>query len=296
MEKLKHLYYENRAFRLFLKLVIITLASIVYGIGVACFIDANDMATGGLIGVSIILNRWVDFSTGTWYLILNIPIVIYGFWKFGPKMMLSTFYCIMLTTFFTDEAAKHIGAITHDPWLGALVGGVIVGAAMGYIFKVGSTTGGVDIISKALRLRYQHIKTGVLFGVMDVTVVLFSAFVFPNANAIIYGILSAIFTSLAFDMVLYGRDGAKLLFVISDNDKAITDRLLKDLNVGVTKLSGQGAYSQKDKSVIMVVVKKNNLPKAETIIKEEDPESFTIISDATEIYGLGYKSIFAEKL
>ncbi|MCR4781470.1 MAG: YitT family protein [Lachnospiraceae bacterium] len=296
MERLKHLYYENRTFRCFLKIVILTVASAVYGVGVACFIDANDMATGGLIGVSIILNRWIDFSTGTWYLLLNIPIVIYGFWKFGPKLMLSTFYCILLTTFFTDESAKYIGAITHDPWLGALVGGTIVGASMGYIFKVGATTGGVDIISKALRLKYQHIKTGVLFGVMDVTIVLCSALVFPNADAIIFGIISAIVTSLAFDMVLYGRDGAKMLFIISDNDVEITDRLLKELDVGVTKLKGQGAFSKKDKSVIMVVVKKNNVPNAEAIIREEDPDSFTIISDATEIYGLGYKSIFAEKL
>ena len=296
MEKIRHLYYDNRVFRLFLKILIITLSSVVYGIGVACFIDCNDMATGGLIGVSIILNRWINFTTGNWYLILNIPIVIYGFWKFGPRMMLSTFYCILLTTFFTDQAKLIIGPITHDPWLGSLVGGAIVGASMGYIFKVGSTTGGVDIISKALRLKYQHIKTGVLFGFMDVSIVLVSAVVFKNSEAVLYGAISAIVTSLVFDLVLYGRDGAKLLFIISDHDEAITDRLLKDLDVGVTKLDGHGAFSKKEKSVIMGVVKKNNVPAAEGIIREEDPDSFTIISDATEIYGLGYKSIFAEKL
>jgi len=296
LEYVKKLYYSNRPFRWFLKLIIITVSCLVYGIGVASFIDSNDMATGGMVGLSIILNRWIPITTGRWYLILNIPIIIYGFYKFGHRLMISTFYCIFMTTVFTDFSAKYIGPITKDPMLGALVGGAIVGAAMGYIFKCGTTTGGTDIISKALRLKYQHIKTGVIFGFMDLVIVLLSSLVFKNANAVIYGAISAIITSWIFDIVLYGRDGAKLLYIISDNDEAITARFLKDLDIGVTKLNGEGAFSGKKKSVIMAVIKKNNVPKAESIIREEDPDAFTIISDASEIYGLGYKSIFAEKL
>lgn len=102
--------------------------------------------------------------------------------------------------------------------------------------------------------------------------------------------------SLSFDFVLYGRDGAKLIYVISDKEKLITERFLNDMNIGVTKLKGEGAFSGKKKAIIMAVVKKNSVPKIETIIREEDPNAFTIISDATEIYGLGYKSIFAEKI
>lgn len=296
IQKIRHLYYENRIFRYTLKLIILTLASIVYGIGIACFIDCNNMATGGIIGAAIILNKIVPISTGILYLIFNIPIIIYGFYKFGKGMMISTFYCILITTIFTDQSKIYIGPLTRDPWLGCLIGGIIVGSSMGYIFKVGSTTGGIDIISKALRLKYQYIKTGVIFGFIDITIVLLSAFIFKDSDSVLYGLISVIIMSLAFDLILYGRDKAKLIYVISDKDKNITERLLKDMDIGVTKLQGEGAFSGKKKSVIMAVVKKNNVPKVEAIIREEDKDAFTIISDATEIYGLGYKSIFAEKL
>lgn len=296
MTKIKHLYYENKIFRYALKLIILTLASAVYGVGIACFIDANSMATGGLIGAAIIISKIIPVSVGIMYLIFNIPILIYGFYKFGKVMMISTFYCIIVTTVFIDWSKKYIGALTHDPWLGCLVGGIIVGAAMGYIFKVGSTTGGIDIITKALRLKYQYIKTGVIFGIIDVTIVSLSSFIFKNANSVLYGLISVIVMSLSFDFVLYGRDGAKLIYVISDKEKLITERFLNDMNIGVTKLKGEGAFSGKKKAIIMAVVKKNSVPKIETIIREEDPNAFTIISDATEIYGLGYKSIFAEKI
>ena len=102
MTKIKHLYYENKIFRYALKLIILTLASAVYGVGIACFIDANSMATGGLIGAAIIISKIIPVSVGIMYLIFNIPILIYGFYKFGKVMMISTFYCIIVTTIFTD--------------------------------------------------------------------------------------------------------------------------------------------------------------------------------------------------
>ena len=295
-QKISIMYYENRNFRWLLKLLVITIASVFYGVGIACFIDSNNMATGGMSGISIILNRVIPIQTGTWYLILNIPIVIYGFMKFGKKLMFATFYCIVTTTIFTNLSADYIGRLTDDRMLACLVGGAMVGASMGFIFKVGATTGGSDIISKALRNKYQHIRTGVIFAAMDTLVVLFSGFIFNEMEAMLYGLISAIVTSWVFDLVLYYRDGGKLLYIISDNGTDITKRLLLELDVGVTNLYGKGAFSGKEKEVIMVVIKKVSVPKAEAIIREEDPDAFTIISDASEIYGLGYKSIFSDKL
>ena len=98
------------------------------------------------------------------------------------------------------------------------------------------------------------------------------------------------------DKVLYGTDEAKLLYIISDYSQPITERLLKELEVGVTFIQGKGAYSGKEKEVIMVAMRKTLAPKVEEIVKEVDPTAFMIITSASEIYGEGYKDIFSEKL
>ena len=99
-----------------------------------------------------------------------------------------------------------------------------------------------------------------------------------------------------FDAVLYGRDEAKLIYIISDSSEKITARILEELDIGVTYLEGKGAYSNSPKKVIMCVMRNTMSPTAEEIVKEEDPLAFMIVSSATEIYGEGYKNIFSEKI
>ena len=102
--------------------------------------------------------------------------------------------------------------------------------------------------------------------------------------------------SVVFDMVLYGADGAKLIYIISDKWQEISTRMLMELDVGATYLEGEGAYSNEKKRVIMCVVRKQISPQIEEVVKEEDPNAFMIISSAAEIYGEGYKNIFSEKI
>ena len=131
---------------------------------------------------------------------------------------------------------------------------------------------------------------------MDAVVVTCSALVFKDIDKALYAGMTVIITSLVMDIVLYGKDEAKLIHIISDKSEEITKRLLDDLEIGVTYVRGEGAYSGKEKKVIMCVVKKQISPKVEDIIKEEDPMAFMIVSSAMEIYGEGYKNLFSEKI
>lgn len=275
--------------------IIITLASAGYAAGVSLFIDPNNMAPGGVTGIAIILSRIVPVETGTLIMLINIPIILLGMWKFGIRFIISTFYAIALTSFFTNLFASY-GAATNDILLAALAGSVLIAVSIGTIFKRGATTGGTDIIIKCLRLKFPYIKTGKLFFMTDVCVVGISAFVFRNIDAALYAGIAVVVTAVVLDVVLYGRDGAKLIYIISDSCNKITDRLLEELDIGVTHLRGEGAYSGKEKKIIMCVVRKSLAPKVEGIVKEEDAEAFMIVTSATEIFGEGYKSYFSEKI
>ena len=154
----------------------------------------------------------------------------------------------------------------------------------------------MDIVVKALRLHFPHLKTGKIFFAADALVVTLSGIVFRDLNAALYAALSAICASFVMDIVLYGRDEAKMQYIISAHAEQIAGRLLSDLDIGVTYINGQGAYSGDNKKVILCVVKKPVSPRVEEIVRQEDPEAFMIITSATEVFGEGYKSYFSERV
>ena len=295
-QKCKEEYIEKKSVkRHIFDYICITIASFVYAVGVAMFIDPSNLAPGGLTGIAIIVSRLSGVETGTLIFILNVPIVLVGFLKFGWKFMISTFYCVVMTSFFTNILAP-FGAATEDILLAAIAGGALVAASIGFIFKCGATTGGTDIIIKLLRRRFPHLRTGALFLLTDAIIVTVSGFVFRDLDAALYAAITVVVTSLVMDVVLYGRDEAKMIYIISDHSDTTTARLLEELDIGVTHIEGSGAYSGKEKKVIFCVMRKTLAPRVEQIVREEDADAFMIISDATEIFGEGYKSYFSEKL
>ena len=273
----------------------ITAAAVIYGISISLFLDPNNLAPGGVTGIAVILNRFTGLPTGTGMLLINVPILAAGLWKFGFRFLISTIYATVLCSAFTNFFAQ-FGVLTTDPLLAALAGGVLLAVSLGLVFKAGATTGGTDIIVKFLRLRYKHLKTGKLFFLTDVLIVAASLLVFEDFDTILYAMLAVVVNSFTFDLVLYGRDGAKLIYIISDQAERIAQRLLDELEIGATFLEGKGAYSKETKKVIMCVMQDTISPKAEEIVKQEDALAFMIVTSANEIYGEGYKNIFSEKL
>lgn len=275
--------------------IYIILGTMLYAGGISLFLDPNNLAPGGVIGISVILNRFTNIGTGILYFVINIPIVILGIKKLGLKFMTSTFATIILNSFLTDFFAK-LGPVTREPLLAALAGGICIGLGIGIIFRAGSTTGGMDIVVKVIKLKYKHLKTGVLFMMFDIVIVAISGIVFGKFDFAMYAFIAVFVSGRTMDIILYGGDEARLIYIISDKAEIIAERVLKELDTGITFLEGKGAYSNDNKKVIMCVLKKQIAPKIEDIIKEEDEHAFMIISSANEIYGEGYKNIMGARL
>lgn len=273
-----------------------TIGAVLYAAAIGMFLDPNSLAPGGVTGISIIVSRLIPVETGTLILLFNIPILLLGTWKFGFKFIVSTIYCIVIISPMTNFFTARFGAVTEEPFLAGLAGGALLAVGMGTVFRAKATTGGIDIIVKIIRTKKPHLKTNNLFLLMDAVVVTCSALVFKDIDKALYAGMTVVVTSFVMDIVLYGKDEAKLIHIISDKSEEITKRLLDDLEIGVTYVRGEGAYSGKEKKVIMCVVKKQISPKVEDIIKEEDPMAFMIVSSAMEIYGEGYKNLFSEKI
>lgn len=276
-------------------LVRMSLGTVLYAAGISLFLDPNSLAPGGVVGISIILNRFLNISTGTLYLMINIPILLLGLKKLGGKFIWKTLYVVVLNTIVTNVFA-YLEPVTREPLLAAIAGSILLGAGIGTVFKSGATTGGMDIIVKILRRKYKHIKTGSLFLMVDVTVVAISGLVFRNFNTAMYALITVVLTGKFIDFILYGGDEAKLIFVVSDLSERISKNIIDNVKTGITLLKGQGAYSNKEKDIIMCVVRKQSAPKVLEIVKREDENAFVIVSSATETFGEGYKDFFEEQL
>lgn len=276
-------------------LILIAVAAAIYAVGISLFLDPNNLAPGGVTGISVILNRLSGIETGTLYFLLNVPIVLLGIWKFGWRFIMKTAYAIVLTSFFTNLLTGY-GALTDDPLLAALAGGVLIAVGIGLVFKAGATTGGMDIIIKIIRQKYKHLKTGFLFQCTDMVIVAVSGFIFRDLNIALYALIAVLISGKALDYVLYGGDEAKMVYIITSKPQEVGKKILEGLDVGITYLHGRGGWTGQEKQVIFCVVRRQLGPQIEEVVKEEDPSAFLIITSASEIYGEGYKDLFAETL
>ena len=270
-------------------------ASALYAAAIALFLDPNHLAPGGVSGIAIIINQLTQIPTGTLILIMNVPLMALGMWKLGFKFLLSTLVAVISSSIFTNLLAPY-GPLTTDPLLAACAGGALLAVGMGLLFKLGATSGGTDILIRVIKLKYKHLKTGSLFLITDCCVIAASALVFRNVDLALYAAIATILSSFCLDLVLYGRDEAKLVYLITDHEKAIANRLLEELEIGVTYLQGQGAYTRDNKKVILCAMQKRLLPRVQEIAMEEDPCAFLIVTSASEIFGEGFKDIAAPRL
>ena len=267
--------------------IVITFAACIYAVGISMFLDPNNLAPGGLTGAAVILTRIIPITLGT--LIVNIPIMILGAWKFGARFTLSTLYTLVVSSAFMEIFERMGYVVTHDKILAALVGGTLMGAGMGLCLRMETTTGGIDIIIKVLRQKYRQVKSGEMYLIIDGLILAAAALYFKDIEVSMYAGVAIVVSTYILDKVLYGSDEAKLVYIVSNKRKIIATRMMVELNMGVTLVEGKGAYNMENTEVIMCVMHKQNLTKVRNLVSEVDPEAFMIVSSATEVFGEGFK-------
>lgn len=268
-----------------------TVGSILYAAGVSLFLGPNELASGGVSGIAIILGSIIDLlPTGTWVVLLNIPILIAGVWKLGAKILVPTFYSLAVSALSMNIFEMYVPPLTENPLLACAFGGAVASAGIGLVFRGGATTAGTDIIVKLLRLKFRHISTGAIFLFTDGAICLASGFVFGNIDKALYAGIAVFIQMTVLNTVLYGSDEARMVYIISERDDAIAKRLLVELDAGATYLYGNGVYTGKDKKVLMCALKMRSLPQAREIVRQEDCDAFMIVTKATSVFGEGFKS------
>ena len=276
--------------KLFLSYLWITLASVVYAVGFNWCYEPNQIGFGGITGVAQIVNAILPAAPiGTVVIILNVPLFLMG-WKFlGGHLLLSSLYAMFISSLAID--LLHLVCVFQpmDPVLATIYGGVLMGGSLGVIFLQGATTGGTDLIARLLKLRLAWLPMGKLLLIIDLLVIVAVAVAFRNFSSALYGLVALYLSSKVMDLVLYGLDTAKVAYIISDRHQEIAQRLIRDLDRGVTLLRGEGGWSGREKRVVMCAFKQRQIVAMKAIVRDIDPAAFLIVCDAHEVMGEGFR-------
>lgn len=278
-----------------LKLLIDTLSiiagSALYSVGLHFFTAPNEIAPGGVGGISTLINSLSGLSIGLLYAIINVPLLIIGLIFLGKCTMIKTVISVAVISFLTDYGLEAVALPVYengDRLLAAIAGGVLFGVGTGLIYRSEGTSGGTDIITKLINKRLPHFRMGVITLAIDAVIVTVSAVVYHNIESALYAIIAIFLCSKIMDLILYGSLEGKMLLIFSESYEKITDFIIKELSRGVTLLHGSGAYSGKDKKIICCAVHKNEYAKLKRRINEIDRSAFIIITNAGEVLGFGF--------
>ena len=273
---------------MYLKIVI---GAAFYAAGFQFFLYPNAITTGGLTGVAMIINYLTGLPVGVLTLIMNVPLFIYSWKKFGIHFIIASLVGTILASVFVDLFALTGLEMTHEPLLGAIYGGIIKGFGLGLVYHTGATTGGVDIPAKFLRRKYQHINFSTFILAMDVVIIAAFAIIFKRYDSAMYAIICMYIASKVIDLVLYGAINSKVCYIITDRSAEIKDGLVNKLHRGVTFLHGKGAWSGEEKDIILCVIKQSQIVELKHLVRAIDENAFVIVSDSREVFGQGFSYI-----
>ena len=210
--------------------------SAVFSVGIHSFTAPALIAPGGASGVATIVNYFFHIPIGTVNLLINVPLLLLA-WKFlGMGFVSKTLKSLVIMTLTLDVLFANFPIYEGDPLLAALFGGVFIGIGLGIIFMRGSTTGGTDIISRLLMLKFPYMPMGQLMMVINFSVLAASAIAFNDIEKALYGLIATFVSSKMVDTLLYGTEQGKMAVIVSDKSQEIASAIMSGMNRGVTML------------------------------------------------------------
>lgn len=270
--------------------------SMIYALSVKMFTAPNHIASGGVTGVSIVLNYLFHTPIGTTAFIINIPIFIWAIMEIGYKLVAKTFVATLISSAAIDLLGFVVPPYEGNQMLAAIFGGVLEGLGLALVFTRGGTTGGTDMVARLLGRHFRHLSMGKLMLGVDFIVIIFSGIAFRSMESALYAMITIFVSTRLIDAILYGTDmgNGKVLFIISEENGRISQEIMVGLDRGVTVLQSRGAYSGREGEVLLCAVRRYEVSKVKDIVHNVDPNAFMIVGEAGEITGEGFREVKPE--
>ena len=269
----------------------IALGCVIGGAAYPLFLVPNSIAPGGLTGIATIFNYLWGWPVGITSMALNLPLFVIGYKAMGRVFAFRSLVATLLFSACIDLI--QLPPLTDDILLGSVYGALVLGAGLGLIMRGGATTGGSDMVARMVNKKFPLITVGGFLFLIDCCVILAAAFTM-SAKAALYALICIFISARAVDLVLAGFGSAKACFIITNRAADISRRIMEELDRGATVLSGMGAYSGEERTLLISVISQREVIPLKKIVRQEDEKAFMFITDTHETLGEGFNALAGE--
>jgi uncharacterized membrane-anchored protein YitT (DUF2179 family) len=272
--------------------VLIIVGALMQAISLRLFMVPADLASGGVSGISQLINHFIGWPIGLMVFIGNAPLFLIG-WRLlgGRRFAIRTLVAVAAYSFFADALLWlpffPKAGITTDLVLNSLYGAVVSGIGYGLVYRAQGTSGGSDILARILN-RWRGVSMTQSYLMTDTVVILAAGFIFGWQKAL-YAIIVLYVSGLVVDSTLEGAGTVRTALIVSNESDAVSQRILKEMERGVTILEGAGGYTREARPVLYCVVTRSEVQQLKTIVHEADPKAFMVIGVAHEALGEGFQ-------
>lgn len=280
---------KEKWYNIVTSLIGLSLGAFLLAIGLVLFLEPNTIAPGGVTGFAIVFKKIVDIPIYITNLAINIPLFIIGVIILGKNFGWKTLYCTALLSLFLKIIPVRV--VTPDLLLASIFGGLVCGVGLGIVFKSGGTTGGTDLAGSILNKFFPSLSIATFMMAIDILVVAFAGIVDKKVETSLYSIISLFVSVKVIDLILEGIGYLKGFLIITDKPEEISEKIMEELERGVTLFRGKGMYTKKEKDVLLCVVNRSQFTKTKEIVHYVDKQAFMMVTEISEVLGEGFEEI-----
>lgn len=266
--------------------IFIFLGSALFSVGLEIFLVPNRIIDGGIVGIAIITSHLSGLPLGIFLVLFNLPFLYIGYKQIGKTFAISTLYAVAVMSLGTT-LLHPVKALTFDPLLAAVFGGIILGIGVGMVIRSGGSLDGTEILA-ILFSKKLPFSVGEIVMFFNLFILSSAGFVFGWDHAM-YSLIAYYIAFKVIDITIEGFDESKSVWIISDNSREVGDAILQRLGRGVTFLQGEGAFTGGNKLVIFCVINRLEEAKLKSIVEEHDPSAFLAIGNIHDVKGGRFK-------
>lgn len=272
--------------------LLILVGAMLQALSLRTFLLPAKLASGGVTGIAMIINHFTRWPIGVMVLIGNIPLFLLG-WRFlgGRRFAVRTALAVLVYSLCVDLFVLFLPAkgLTDDIVLNSLYGAVVSGIGYGLVYRGRGTSGGSDILARILN-NWRGISMSQSYLAVDGLVILTAGFVFGPKQAL-YALIALYVSGLVAETITEGSGVVRTAMIVTSQPEQVAQQIMEDITRGVTYLSGKGAYTGENRSVLYCVVVRSEVTQLKSIVQAIDPQAFMVIGQAHEALGEGFKPL-----
>ena len=270
-------------------LILIFIGALLEAVSMRLFLVPAHLASGGISGLSQIINYYTGFPIGVMVLLGNIPLFLLG-WRFlgGPRFALRTAIAVISFSVLVDVLKPFLppDGLTDDIVLNTLYGAVMSGIGFGLVYRGRGTSGGSDILGRILN-HWKGIPISQSYLITDSLIIFLAGLSFSWENAL-YSLVMLYVSGIAAEAITQGSNVVRTALIVTACPEEVKSKILHGLGRGVTEISGRGGYTGTERPVLYCVITRSEVTQLKTLVSEVDPKAFMVIGQAHEALGEGF--------